>query len=529
MRSLLAAFAALLALLLAPAAGAQQALPISPSGLPPGPAADVERSRTTLAPGVVLEQFTRIVGAERFRAHVVRANLASPGVGADLVYPGVVAKRQLLTSAVMANGAVAAINGDFFDSTKSNAPDGTAIAAGELVKSFDPISETGGARTAGLGFDGVGRLRNSAFNGELTLPGGRTPLSGFNRFRLGTDQIGLYSSRWGEHPRQRPVENSSAVRSVVVRGGRVVETRAGAPDAGTYKGPIPADGFELVGREAGAARLAGLEPGAAVGASFGATFDAPVPAPFRFAVGGVAYLVRDGKLIDEGEATGVDRPVYPRSAVGFAAGGRTMLLVTIDGRSATTTGLTRTIDFAKLLQDLGAVDAMHLDGGGSATLVARPGGAAPVVVNDPSDGREGVEAGPRQGVERAVPNGVGVFYDPTGKTAATAPAPAPPVRRVGARFTAGFTAARPSVVAARRVRLALFASRRARLTVEIRRGGRRLGRFVRRAGPGTTVALYRRPGRSLPPGSYSLRLTARTAAGETASDRATLRVRRRLG
>jgi hypothetical protein len=240
----------------------------------------------------------------------------------------------------------------------------------------------------------------------------------------------------------------------------------------------------------------------------------------------VAYLVRDGKLIDEGGATGVDRPFYPRSAIGFAAGGRTMLLVTIDGRSATTTGLTRTIDFAKLLQDLGAVDAMHLDGGGSATLVARPPGAAPAVVNDPSDGREGVEAGPRQGVERAVPNGVGVFYDPSARPVT---APEPSERRVGARFTAGFTAARPSAVAARRLRLALFASRRARLTVEIRRAGRRVGSFVRRVGPGTTVALYRRPRGALRPGSYALRASARAVAGgATATDRATLRIRRRL-
>lgn len=51
------------------------------------------------------------------------------------------------------------------------------------------------------------------------------------------------------------------------------------------------------------------------------------------------------------------------------------------------------------MKELGADSAVNLDGGGSTTLVARdPGAAAATVRNHPSGG-----------VERPVPNAIGVF------------------------------------------------------------------------------------------------------------------------
>jgi Phosphodiester glycosidase len=72
----------------------------------------------------------------------------------------------------------------------------------------------------------------------------------------------------------------------------------------------------------------------------------------------------------------------PRTAIGVTATGR-ILLVVIDGRRArwsrgATLGELRTI-----LRDLGAVDALNLDGGGSSEMVVDG-----EVVNRPSDGRE---------------------------------------------------------------------------------------------------------------------------------------------
>lgn len=533
LRLLAVAVAALLALL--PGAVAAQSTPA-----PPAAAVDADRVRQTLAPGVGLETFTRTLAgataAERVRVQVIRADLSNPAVSAGLLYPGAVAKRELLTATATRTGALGGVNGDFFDIEnspdddvlRSDAPNGTAIADGELLKSFDPVSETGGRKTALIDGGEVGRVGDAGFDGALTLPDGPSPLAGLNRFRLQTDDIGAYTSRWGSYPRRRVVDPpATEVHSVLVRDGKVVET-----GAGTRSGPVPAGSLELVGREQGARRLAALAPGAAVGATMRPTFGVSVPGGPRMAVSGVAYLVRGGELTDDGAPADLDtRGPYPRTGIGFGQGGRTMMLVVADGRQVSSTGIKRTIDFSKLMRDLGAVDALHLDGGGSATMVARqPGDDRATVVNTPSDGAEGASGGPRQGEEREVPNGVGVFYTPGGGDPGAAGVMSGVNASSGllaarAPFAAGFAAARPSVVTGRRLRLPLFANERARLRVEVHRRGRRIGRFVRAVGPGTATVTWRR---TLRPGAYRLRLEARTPAGEVARARATLRVRPRL-
>lgn len=71
---------------------------------------------------------------------------------------------------------------------------------------------------------------------------------------------------------------------------------------------------------------------------------------------------------------------HPRSAVGLSADGQTLWMVVIDGRTASSVGITWN-DTATLLHGLGAHQALMLDGGGSSTLVVDG-----VVVNRPSDG-----------------------------------------------------------------------------------------------------------------------------------------------
>lgn len=526
-RRLLLAFVLLLALVLVAAPATPQVPGNFPAGLPPSPATDVERTETTLAPGVTLERFIRVTGSDRTRISVLRADLSRPTVTADLLYPGVVARRRQLTAMATDAGAIGAVNGDFFDiendpsdaRLRSDAPAGTAIAGGELLKSFDPVSETEGRKTALLGADEAGRVGDAGFAGTLALPGGPAPLDGFNRIRVLDGQVGAYNGRWGPYTRARVVDGASEVRTVLVRDGRVAEvrdsTRAGQLDAGS---------FELVGRGAGARRLAGLEPGTTVGTTAAATFQGIARTPL-FAVGGVAYLVRGGQITDDGAPADLDRRgPYPRVAIGFGSGGRTLLLVVADGRQATSSGFLRTIDFAQLLKDLGAEEALHLDGGGSATMAARqPSRDRVEVVNSPSDGAEGTGVG---GLERAVPNGIGIFYDAAGR-------PGQPARNgaalrsgkfLGARFVAGFARPRLRARPGRRASLPLYVSRRARVRVTVHRRGRVRARFAARVGAGPArVRLRRRLG----PGRYVLRLRARTQSGRRATDRAVLRVVRR--
>jgi exopolysaccharide biosynthesis protein len=110
------------------------------------------------------------------------------------------------------------------------------------------------------------------------------------------------------------------------------------------------------------------------------------PARPREAVGGFPVLVRRGAVAPEVDTAGAAtfRGPNPRTAVGIAADGG-LLLVTVDGRQPGHSDGATLRETAELLQALGAVDALNLDGGGSTTMVVRGAGERLAVVNRPSD------------------------------------------------------------------------------------------------------------------------------------------------
>ncbi|MDP2308545.1 MAG: phosphodiester glycosidase family protein [Pseudomonadota bacterium] len=98
------------------------------------------------------------------------------------------------------------------------------------------------------------------------------------------------------------------------------------------------------------------------------------------AVGGNSVLlVIDGVAQVNADAF-YSSDLAPRSAVGISADGETLYLVVVDGRSSSSEGMTFN-QMGALLLELGASDAMMLDGGGSSTLWVEGS-----VVNSPSDG-----------------------------------------------------------------------------------------------------------------------------------------------
>lgn len=72
---------------------------------------------------------------------------------------------------------------------------------------------------------------------------------------------------------------------------------------------------------------------------------------------------------------------HPRTAAGLSADRKRLILAVVDGRATTRIGMTCG-ELASLMQELGAHDAVNLDGGGSSTMWLGNGG----IVNRPSDG-----------------------------------------------------------------------------------------------------------------------------------------------
>ena len=102
-------------------------------------------------------------------------------------------------------------------------------------------------------------------------------------------------------------------------------------------------------------------------------------------VSGHPQLVKAGVKLATNPASPACPTRNPRSAVGLSQDGKTVFMVVVDGRTTTSVGMTCT-ELATLMKDLGAHQAINLDGGGSTTMYLKGTG----IVNRPSVGAERV-------------------------------------------------------------------------------------------------------------------------------------------
>lgn len=107
-----------------------------------------------------------------------------------------------------------------------------------------------------------------------------------------------------------------------------------------------------------------------------------------YVVNGFPALVRQGAAIaadawhEQGLKEAFTLRKHPRTAIGWTGDG-TWILVVVDGRQEKVSMGIDLPDLARWMVELGAVEAMNLDGGGSSTFVLDGG-----VRNSPSDGSE---------------------------------------------------------------------------------------------------------------------------------------------
>ncbi|MCW3055467.1 MAG: copper amine oxidase-like protein [Chthonomonadales bacterium] len=321
------------------------------------------------------------------------------GQALDLVsYGGTAQGRETMSHMAARTGAIAAINGDFFPFNGD--PTSLEIRDGELMS--EPI----GYRVA------VGLTRDTAVVQILTSRGtiqtvDKTEilLNGINHLPHEAETV-LLTSAYA--PAAKPKQPST----VVILKGVTLPFHVSRDLTGTVDSvsplpadqplpPCPKDSVLIVGSGTASAPLAAhcmvgdtvhlrydLMAAAPVLDQGGAAPDVPTPVwqDVEQAIGGGPWLVRDGKIFVDGDAerlspTDFVNARHARSAIGICTDG-SLLLVAVDGRKATSRGVTLP-EMAVILKRLGAQQAINLDGGGSTAMVV--GGS---IVNSPSDGKE---------------------------------------------------------------------------------------------------------------------------------------------
>ena len=274
--------------------------------------------------------------------------------------------------------AIAAVNAGFFRTTGTyrGEPSGVLVVNGKLISEPLEGRAAAGFIESALGSELIfGHLK---FSGRVALGRGRgLSIAGLNRPR-GDNELIVYTPEFHRNTLTTPdgVE-------VICRRNRVIRVRDGEGSL-----TIPIDGFVL--SACGSARewmLANLRAGSMIRLDLALT---PIESEkaeawkrASFIVGGGPQLIREGKVAITFEEEKVaplfvnDR--HPRTAIAQLKGGR-VLLATVDGRQPEVSAGMTLPEFAQLLLEFDASEAINLDGGGSTTMVVNG-----KLVNNPSD------------------------------------------------------------------------------------------------------------------------------------------------
>jgi len=361
-------------------------------------------TKETITSGVTHEEILRFTDDGWLNINVLRIDLDNKNVRVDTLSNNETLQKLInVKDLVESNGAVAAVNGSFFNwMTESGYgyADGPVVQSGKIISSDREYNRYNDS----MGTFSISNLNEAMFtfwktDMEVVAPNGtKATVFKFNKPNHDNfNTIAVYDRKWTKNSPGASPENPSLVE-MVVNQNAVVEIRRGLPSI-----EIPKNGYVVVANGDNANFLANnFRVGDLVSLEISTT---PDWSRTKMAVTGSAILLENGQVPTKfSYVSGGINTKSPRTAVGSSRSGKELLLVTVDGRQNSSLGMTLT-ETANLMIDLGAYNALNLDGGGSTTMVARePGKNTINIVNNPSDG-----------YPRRVSTAIGVFSTfPTG-------------------------------------------------------------------------------------------------------------------
>lgn len=342
----------------------------------------------TISSGLNHQHIQKFTSEGWLNLNVLRVNLDDEYTKIKPIFNSTgVSSRDQVSDMVKNSGAIAGVNGDFFYTEKKSSPFGATVVDGEMITSPGPSRLN--MPVMSIDENNIPTIRYWDFNITAYSENGQpTPVYSINKSSSQYGEIRMFDKGWGDKTLGNTLYNDMA--EVIVEDGEVKDIRVGQPPV-----EMPEDGFILVGRDnAKNTLLNNFRIGGRVKLDMTTNPDFE---KISSAIGGGTILVKDGKVA---EFTNNIRGSHPRTAVGISKDNKEIIMLTIDGRHSSFNGVSQE-KLAEIMIDLGATDAINLDGGGSTTMAIAPKHSEKVdVVNVPSDGSE-----------RAVINGLGVFND----------------------------------------------------------------------------------------------------------------------
>jgi exopolysaccharide biosynthesis protein len=342
----------------------------------------------TIEDGVEYAELTRGTKDEPVRINLLKLDLTK--VRLDVVHATDAAIGLEKTSAIATrHGALAAINAGFFRLDTSVF---AGEAAGVLVIDNHLLSESVNNRIA-LFIDNfepdrtIVKFAHLNINQIVRIKNKEFRFSGVNRERKENELI-----KYTPYFHRTTLTGGGGVE-IVVKKGKIAEVNDNKGNS-----VIPQDGFVIsatgkmrdeilpflkVGRKIREFTVTPFEAGQENFSNDGSNRTAKAFSRAEDVTNGVPQLIKDGKIEitweQEKSSKAFVETRHPRTAVAILKDGK-FLMMTVDGRQPNVSVGMNLNELAAFLLELGATDAINLDGGGSTTMYL--GGK---VVNKPSD------------------------------------------------------------------------------------------------------------------------------------------------
>jgi hypothetical protein len=289
-----------------------------------------------------------------------------------------VADRETPSSMAKRGGAIAAVNGGFFnihtEKHLRGEPVGVSVVDGRL------LSEAVAGRSALILKGRTARITEVKTDVTAASPDGETiAITGVNRVAQ-PDELVLYTEEYGaktpaDDGAEAVLDDKGAVLELRPSGGKVARGTRVLHGTGIMADWIWSHAWEKWTVKV-TSKVIDLRTGKAI----------PLT-PQTSVIGGGVGLVRNGRERVTAKADGhasVNMILrrHPRTMAGVTKSGE-LILVTVDGRRPGETVGASMVEAARLMVWLGARQAINLDGGGSSAMIVKG-----KVVNRPSDGAE---------------------------------------------------------------------------------------------------------------------------------------------
>lgn len=349
-----------------------------------------------IAPGVVRYKYQVKRSKGNAEANVIKVDLNNPHAKINTVAGGGTYTNKATVSQ-MANrtNAVALVNGDFFTMQLEGAPQGPSVINGETKSSPAVLNDIW---SFGIDSNDKAFIELTKFVGSVTASNGRSfPIDGLNKTKYWyqpsmeyshQNKIQLYDSFWTAKTRGDK------------NGGEVLLNENNVVEQISYnKGldmSIP-NGKKILQFSGSAIKF--IQDNVKVGDKLGIKYNIEPNRNWKMMIGGHAVLVDNGAVKPYTRDIKFIDGVRARTAVGISQDGKTVYVVTAEGRTKRSSGLT-IAEFAKFMQEIGVYKAMNLDGGGSTAMAVRNLGDL---------NRTRATNPERNGAERRVVNGLGVY------------------------------------------------------------------------------------------------------------------------